>query len=102
MSRGRLPPSYFGAAMALMAVLQFLDPVIQLLHSPWRYAGLVPIVVGGWLDVVGSRLFDRAGTTIKPFEDASVLVAGGPFRYGRNPMYLGMVADYCARVRRWL
>jgi protein-S-isoprenylcysteine O-methyltransferase Ste14 len=36
-------------------------------------------------------IFDRAGTTIKPFEESSALVTTGPFRVSRNPVYLGMV-----------
>jgi protein-S-isoprenylcysteine O-methyltransferase Ste14 len=43
------------------------------------------------LNMWGSRLFDRTGTTIKPFETSSALVLHGPYRVSRNPMYLGMV-----------
>jgi protein-S-isoprenylcysteine O-methyltransferase Ste14 len=36
-------------------------------------------------------IFQRKGTTIKPFEESSYLVDGGLFGYSRNPIYLGMV-----------
>ena len=39
-----------------------------------------------------AKLFDRAGTTIKPFQESSALVVRGPYRLSRNPIYLGMVA----------
>ncbi|MEE8233425.1 MAG: isoprenylcysteine carboxylmethyltransferase family protein, partial [Gammaproteobacteria bacterium] len=35
--------------------------------------------------------FKKSGTAIRPFETSTVLVKGGPYRFTRNPMYLGMV-----------
>jgi len=40
-----------------------------------------------WAD----RLLKQKGTSVKPFEPTSVLIVDGPFRFSRNPMYLGMV-----------
>jgi len=85
------PPTYFMASVLLMIGLHFLAPVKQLIGSPYRYLGLVPLAAGLTLNVWGSRLFDRSGTTIKPFETSSSLVVRGPYRISRNPMYLGMV-----------
>jgi protein-S-isoprenylcysteine O-methyltransferase Ste14 len=39
-----------------------------------------------------ARDFERAGTTMKPFEDSTTLVTTGAYRLSRNPMYLGMAA----------
>jgi len=57
-----------------------------------RAAGAVPLVLGLALGIWGSNLFQRARTTIKPFETPTTLVTSGPFRLSRNPMYLGMAA----------
>ena len=86
------PPTYFVVSVLLMVGLHFLVPVKQVISSPYRYVGLVPMAAGVVLNMWGSRLFDRTGTTIKPFESSSSLVVQGPYRVSRNPMYLGMVA----------
>lgn len=75
-----------------MIGLHVLLPGPAWLRFPWTTIGIPLIGAGATLAVVGSRLFERRGTTIKPFEESSVLVVEGPFSYSRNPMYLGMVA----------
>lgn len=85
------PPAYFLASVLLMLGLHFLIPMKQVISSSYRYLGLVPMAAGLVLNMWGSRLFDRTGTTIKPFEASSTLVRQGPYRVSRNPMYLGMV-----------
>jgi protein-S-isoprenylcysteine O-methyltransferase Ste14 len=87
-----LPPTYFLIAGLAMLALHLLAPVALLVPWPWSLLGLVPIVAGAALNLVADRRFKRAGTTIKPFETSSALVTDGPFRYSRNPMYLGMLA----------
>lgn len=48
------------------------------------FAGLAVVL---W----SARLFAAKKTAIKPFEVSSALVIEGPFRFSRNPMYLGMI-----------
>ena len=91
MERRTLPPTYFGVALAAMLLLHLVIPGSAWLESSWRLLGVLPIFAGGALAIGGSRLFERVGTTIKPFEESSVLVIEGPFRYSRNPMYLGLL-----------
>ena len=86
-----LPPTYFLAALALTIALHFLFPVATFLPLPWRFAGLLPIVVGIALNIAADRQFKRRNTTVKPFQESSVLVTDGVFRWSRNPMYLGMI-----------
>jgi protein-S-isoprenylcysteine O-methyltransferase Ste14 len=43
------------------------------------------------LNLIADRAFQRAGTTIKPYQESSNLVTSGVFQVSRNPMYLGMV-----------
>lgn len=88
--RPLLPPTYFLFALVLMAALHFVAPLAQLIAWPWRLLGGLPILVGGALNVLCSRQFEQRGTTVKPFEESQALIVDGPFRYSRNPMYLGM------------
>lgn len=84
------PPVYLGLAVLLMIGLHRIAPVRQIIASPIRYLGVVPLAVGVWLVLWVNAMFRRAGTTINPFEESSTLVVGGPFRISRNPIYLGM------------
>jgi len=59
--------------------------------APWSLAGLLPLLAGFALMVAADAQFKRAGTAVKPFSRASVLVTGGAFAFSRNPMYLGML-----------
>ena len=98
-----LPPHYFIGALLLMVALRFVAGG-ELLPSPWPWIGLLPVGVGIWLAVQGSRAFSQAGTNIVPFSPSSALVTGGVFRFSRNPMYLGMVLTLtgCALLlNRW-
>ena len=73
----------------------------------------LPLLVGGWppapggaalatggalialglaLEVWSDRLFQRNGVGVCPFTPVSRLVDSGPYRFTRNPMYLGLVA----------
>jgi protein-S-isoprenylcysteine O-methyltransferase Ste14 len=64
---------------------------MRLVPFPWTLTGLLPLGVGLWICVWADALFRRKGTTVKPSEEPSTLVAGGPFAVSRNPMYLGML-----------
>ena len=86
------PPVYFLVALGLMALLDYVVPVLPLIVRPYRYAGAVFVALGLALAAWGALLFRRAGTGILPFTPATALVTRGPYRFTRNPMYLGMAA----------
>lgn len=54
--------------------------------------GVVLLATGMILNVLASRGFKRRAVGICPFSDVPALVEDGPFRFTRNPMYLGLVA----------
>ena len=87
---GPLPPTYFLLCWLGGVALHFLIPLYQLIPWPYRWAGLVPFVLGCWITIWADQIFKQRGTTVKPHLDPSVLITDGPFRISRHPMYLGM------------
>jgi len=87
-----LPPVWFFAAIVLMAALDWFAPLYRWHSETLRWLGGAFVVAGLALTVAGARLFARRGTAIKPFEESSVLVTSGPYRFTRNPMYAGLIA----------
>jgi protein-S-isoprenylcysteine O-methyltransferase Ste14 len=85
------PPMIFLGAVLLSVVLNRAIPVARFLEFPVRYLGVPVILLGGLFAVLPARAFDRAGTTVRPFQESSTLITGGLNRTSRNPMYLGMV-----------
>lgn len=57
-------------------------------------AGEVIFTVGAVLAAWGWIIFRRAGTTRVPGEDSTMLVTHGPYRFTRNPMYVGLSIAY--------
>lgn len=86
-----LPPHYFLMALAAQILLHVLAPGTVLLATPARYAAAGLVVLGVWIASSSSMLFRRRGTAIIPFEESSVLVTEGWFRFSRNPMYLSLL-----------
>lgn len=78
-------------ALAGMTLLHHFFPVIQLIPYPWNASGLILMAAGIVLNLNADSLFKKHGTTVKPFEESSVLITSGAFRLSRNPMYLGMI-----------
>ena len=85
-----IPPVYFVVALGVMALLDFAVPLLPIIARPYRYAGFAIIALGLVPALWAALLFRRAGTGIVPFSPATALVVRGPYRFTRNPMYLGL------------
>ena len=91
MNKKILPPTWLLLCIVLMFVLHFFMPLKTVIPSPYKYLGAVFIVLGIWINLSADGLFKRHDTTVKPFEKSTSLVIKGPFKFSRNPMYLGFV-----------
>ena len=87
------PPFVFVAAFLLgMAIDRWI------MELRFGNAGRPVFLVAGWL-LTGFGLglmlwaiwtFTRARTSVLPFRPATAMVTSGPYRFSRNPMYVGL------------
>jgi protein-S-isoprenylcysteine O-methyltransferase Ste14 len=91
-ARRPLPPTYLLLGLIAMGLLHLLASGPHLVPGVWRLAGVPLIVFGAWLAISADALFKRLGTEIKPFRASGLVVAEGPFRFSRHPMYLAFLA----------
>jgi protein-S-isoprenylcysteine O-methyltransferase Ste14 len=89
------PPLYFLIPLTLSVATELLFPAQRLLPS------IVAGCVGGALLGLGISFavsavatMRQAGTSPIPVKPSTTLVTNGPYRFTRNPMYLGMTLVY--------
>ena len=84
------PPFIFLGALALGLILQALRPKPFFLHAfTLRVMGGLLLVGGLALSGAVVRQFRQAGTSVSPRRESRQLVVSGPYRFSRNPDYLG-------------
>ena len=88
------PPMVFGAGLLLGLLLHLRWPLSFFPRRPARPIGSVLALSGLALLTASVEAMRRAGTTPDPDEPTRVLVETGPYRFSRNPIYLGMALTY--------
>jgi protein-S-isoprenylcysteine O-methyltransferase Ste14 len=86
------PPIIYAAAILVAWVLESYDRFVWLdlnLSTLPLEAGLVLIGIGLLIDIWAMIVLWRARTTILPNAPPSALVTRGPYRFSRNPIYVG-------------
>jgi protein-S-isoprenylcysteine O-methyltransferase Ste14 len=84
------PPVWFVLALVAMILLARFLPILTWHIAALRWAGVALIVAGFALGLTAATRFRRHGTPLKPFTPSTALVVEGPYRFTRNPMYLGL------------
>ena len=86
------PPLVFLASIGVGVGLRYV-----VAPPPLPFARVMHVIVGALLFVVGLALgmpafglFKRSGQDPAPWKPSPSLVLQGPYRYTRNPMYIGM------------
>jgi len=89
------PPVIAAAGILAGLALQWAWPMPIGCPAVWqpviRCGGV--LLIAAWLTLAISAIvtFRRAGTTPNPTKPSTALAFGGPYRFTRNPMYLGLV-----------
>ncbi|MCA1492901.1 methyltransferase family protein [Sinorhizobium alkalisoli] len=85
------PPLIYGTAVLIALVLTRVYPIPVMNGQSW-----IPWLVGGaliltaiFLDLWAVKALLDRHTAVLPHRCATCLVTSGPFRYTRNPIYLG-------------
>jgi protein-S-isoprenylcysteine O-methyltransferase Ste14 len=92
----RFPPPliYAGGFAAAYGVHRLLPIQVWPESTAVDMLGWGLLVAGVLLAVSAAFLFRRAGTTPNPTKPTAALVIWGPYRFTRNPMYVGMATLY--------
>ena len=90
-----MPPPFIYAgvlAAGLLANRRFRLPFLP--RPLARTIGPLLILGGLAAALLGSRELHRAETNVDPYEPATTVVTGGPYRFTRNPIYVGFTLIY--------
>lgn len=90
MSYKPLPPRYLNILLVLELGIHFILPIARIIHSPYRYLGIIIILLGLSLNVWATSQL-RQVTAIGYFRIPTRLEMSGVFRISRNPIYLSGV-----------
>ena len=86
-----IPPIWLLLAIFVQFVLHFSCPILDCPSDNSKYGGILIVATGIILIVWAIKSFIQAGTPIRPFQKVISLVSSGPYRFTRNPMYLGFL-----------
>ena len=89
-----MPPLLYGVALAAGFLLQWIAGRPILPSSVRYWVGGVVLASGVVLALWGRRVMERAGTNVNPTLPTTALVATGPFRFSRNPLYVALTLIY--------
>lgn len=90
--RTRIFPPAISIVSVLVGVgLHYLWPLRLVPQPEGRWIG--GALIAAWLALAAWAVgvFRRAGTTPNPTGEVTAFVTAGPFRFSRNPMYVGLV-----------
>ncbi len=98
----RLPPPFFYVIpFCAGLLLHRVHPIPILRREMSVVLGLVLAVLGLLLIAWAIGLFARARTSPIPVQPTTAIVETGPYRFSRNPMYVGLALLY-AELALWI
>jgi protein-S-isoprenylcysteine O-methyltransferase Ste14 len=87
------PPLLYAVALATMLALRWLWPLPIFSGAAfWPGLALVALAVG--LLIWGRQTLVTGGTNVDPSLPSTAVVTSGPYRFSRNPLYMGLAVVY--------
>lgn len=88
------PPLIYASALAagLLANRAYRVPFLP--RGVSRVLGPALMAGGLLVGTLGLREMKRAGTNVDPYKPATAIVTAGPYRFTRNPLYVGLTLMY--------
>ena len=88
------PPLIYAGTLTAGMLVNYLRPTPFLPRPLGRILGPLLIAGGALVGLLGLREMRRAGTNVDPSRPSTTVVDRGPYRYTRNPLYVGMTLIY--------
>ena len=88
------PPLLYLGALAAAFLLRWFWPLPFWGREVAVWVGIALVLVGLAIGVWGRQTMVRAGTNVDPRRPATAVVTSGPFRFSRNPLYVGLTLIY--------
>jgi protein-S-isoprenylcysteine O-methyltransferase Ste14 len=95
------PPLLYVIPLGIGILIQRFYPVAILPRGIALVPGVLLVALGLALGAVAMISFVRARTSPIPIKPTTAIVATGPYRFTRNPMYLGLALLYLG-VTLWV
>ena len=84
------PPHIAFTLLLLSSLVDYLFPQFRLIPESYRYLGIVVLLFGLSITFYSFYLFKKNKTPILPGQKPTFVVMEGPYKFTRNPMYLGV------------
>lgn len=89
-----VPPAAYVAAFVLGLIAEWVWRTSVAAGAARFGVGTLLFLAGLALMFAGLRAFRQAGTNVEVYRPATALVTTGPYRYTRNPIYVGTTVAY--------
>ena len=87
----RIKPPHIAITLLFLSWLAgYLLPQLNVIDKPYNKIGIIILIIGLSLTFYSFYLFKKNKTPILPGKKPTFAVMEGPYKFTRNPMYLGV------------
>jgi protein-S-isoprenylcysteine O-methyltransferase Ste14 len=86
------PPLIMGLALLSAIALDWLWPLPIFVRPVAPVLGTLLSIFGAGSAAWGRKIMVQGGTNVSPMKPSTAIVTEGPFRFSRNPLYVGLTS----------